>query len=237
MSNIQIVHLYPDLLRTYGDRGNILALAQRASGRGINADVVHVTRGEPLPSAPNVILLGGGSDRIQSIVGPDVRARLTQLSDLAANNTILLGVCGGYQFLGHSYKATDGTVIEGLGLLDIETVAARTRIIGRTWCDATLDGVTTILYGFENHAGRTTLGKHARPLADTPKGHGNNGEDNTEGAITGNIIGTYLHGPVLPLNPALTDWILQRALGGTALAPLADAEESAARAARAQRTR
>jgi CobQ-like glutamine amidotransferase family enzyme len=234
---LEIVHLYPDLLRTYGDRGNILALAQRAAARGIDATVTHVTRGEPLPGAPNIILLGGGSDRIQSIVGPDVHARLTQLTDLVASGTILLGVCGGYQFLGRSYRAVDGTEIAGLGLLDITTVAADTRIIGRTWCDADLDGIQTKLYGFENHAGRTTLGANARPLARTPKGHGNNGDDGTEGAITGNIVGTYLHGPVLPLNPALTDWILSRALNGMTLAPLPDSEERAARTARAQLTR
>jgi CobQ-like glutamine amidotransferase family enzyme len=238
MRELTIVHLYPDLLRTYGDRGNILALARRAQARGIDARVAHVSRGEALPADARIVLLGGGSDRIQEIVGPDLHARRSQLADLAAAGTIVLGVCGGYQFLGHSYTAVDGTTIDGLGLLDVTTVAAPSRIIGRTWADATpddaTDGRAMKLYGFENHAGRTHLGPGARALARTPRGHGNNGEDGTEGAIAGSILGTYLHGPLLPLNPELADWIVSRALGGIELTPIDDAEESAARAARAR---
>lgn len=233
MPELVIVHLYPDLLRTYGDRGNILSLAQRAGARGIDARVVHVTRGEQLPGDARIVLLGGGSDRIQEIVGPDLHARRSQLEELARDGRVIVGVCGGYQFLGHSYRAVDGTMIDGLGLLDITTVAAGTRLIGRTWATATLGGITTTLYGFENHAGRTTLGAGAQPLARTPKGHGNNGRDGTEGAIAGTIVGTYLHGPVLPLNPALSDWLISTALGGIELMPLPDREENAARAARA----
>ena len=231
MPDLTIVHLYPDLLRTYGDRGNILALKRRAEWRGIDTEVVSVTRGEQLPSRCQIVFLGGGSDRIQQAIGPDLLPRGRQLSDLTDSGTVVVGVCGGYQMLGRHYRAVDGSVIEGLGLMDARTEAGDKRIIGRIRACVRRDGLATSLIGFENHAGRTWLGPGAEPLARVENGGGNNGTDGTEGAVHGRIIGTYLHGPVLPLNPALADWVLRLALGRDELAPLGDDPERLARSA------
>lgn len=227
---LTIVHLYPDLLRTYGDRGNVMALTRRARWRDIDVDLVEVTRGESLPGAAGIVFMGGGSDRVQRIIGSDLSARCAQLGDLAAAGTVVVGVCGGYQMLGTGYRLPDGEILEGLGLLDVFTEAGPTRIIGRLAATVDRPGLRTELIGFENHGGRTTLGPAATALARTARGRGNNGEDGTEGAVQGTILGTYLHGPVLPLNPALTDWIIATALGRDALTPIDDTAEERARA-------
>lgn len=225
-ADLAIVHLYPELLRTYGDRGNVLALERRAQWRGFSVDVVPVTRGDAFPGRADVVLIGGGTDRVQEAVADDLLARGDAIAHAAAAGTIVLGVCGGYQFLAREYVAADGTAIRGLGLLDATTVAGRERLIGRVRGRAELWGRTFDLTGFENHGGRTTLGAGASPLARLDLGGGNDGEDGTEGAVQGNVLGTYLHGPVLPSNPDLADAILERALagalGGEPLAPLED---------------
>jgi hypothetical protein len=236
-ADLVLVHLYPDLLRTYGDRGNVVALQRRAEWRGLTVDVVPVSRGEPIPSSANLILIGGGSDRIQEIIGPDMLARRSELADAGARGAVVVGICGGYQLLGHSYTAADGTAIDGLGLLDVTTGTGRGRIIGRVHARAQINGDAFDLFGFENHGGRTRLGPAARSLAVVPRGQGNNGEDRTEGAVQWPFIGTYLHGPVLPVNPALADALLAGALAprlkGAPLEPLDDAlEEAAQREAR-----
>lgn len=239
--DLLLAHLYPDLLRTYGDRGNVLALARRAEWRGFRVRVAGVTRGEPLPPGAGLVFMGGGTDRAQEIIGDDLRARRSELTDTVAGGAVVVGVCGGYQFLGHRYVDVAGVAIEGLGLLDVETVAGADRIIGNVRARGTLAGSTFDLIGFENHAGRTTLGPDAAPLATVPPGRGNNGRDGTEGAVQGRVIGSYLHGPVLPVNPALADAILSMALsdrvpdGG--LQPLDDRLEDAAHAAAANRPR
>jgi CobQ-like glutamine amidotransferase family enzyme len=170
--------------------------------------------------------LGGGTDRVQEIVGPDLRSRGGELRGAADRGAVILGVCGGYQFLGARYVLPDGRAIAGMGLINVQTRASERRIIGRVHGRGRLWGASFDLVGFENHGGRTTFGDGVEPLAAVPRGQGNNGRDGTEGAVQGTIVGTYLHGPVLALNPELTDALLARALepvtGGAPLPPLDD---------------
>jgi lipid II isoglutaminyl synthase (glutamine-hydrolysing) len=232
--DLRIVHLYPDVLRTYGDSGNVLALERRATWRGFAVEVTAVSRGERIPPDAGVIFLGGGTDRVQEAIGEDLAGRRPELLEATERRAVVVGVCGGYQFLGRRYVTADGTSIDGLGLLDVETAAGDDRLIGRVRATARLWDQEFELAGFENHGGRTTLGPDAEPLAVVDMGGGNNGEDGGEGAVQGNVVGTYLHGPVLPSNPAFADAILRRALasrtGGAPLAPLDDELEAAAHA-------
>jgi CobQ-like glutamine amidotransferase family enzyme len=199
--DLVLAHLYPDLLHTYADRGNLLTLARRAGWRGF--------------------------DRIQEVVAKDLRLRRPELEAAIAEGAVLLGVCGGYQLLGAHYASAEGRIIPGLELLDVHTVAEAGRIVGRVVALATLWGREFELVGFENHAGRTQLGSGAAPLATVKRGGGNNGDDGTEGAVHGLVVGTYLHGPVLPANPAFADALLERALAyRTAGAPLAALDDS-----------
>jgi len=231
-ADLLLAHLYPDLLHTYADRGNILTLARRAEWRGFSVEVAAVSRGERLPQSPGLILIGGGTDRIQDVVAKDLLDRRPELEAAIAGGAVLLGVCGGYQFLGSRYVLADGRVIEGFAFLEIETVAGEGRIVGRVVARAKLWSREFELVGFENHGGRTHVGSAAVPLATVQRGGGNNGDDRTEGAVHGLVVGTYLHGPVLPANPAFADALLERALahrtGGAPLAPLDDTLELAA---------
>jgi CobQ-like glutamine amidotransferase family enzyme len=238
--DLVLAHLYPDLLHTYADRGNLLTLMRRAEWRGFSVEVAGVTLGERLPPHPGVIMIGGGTDRIQEVVAMDLRARRAELEAAVAEGAVLLGVCGGYQFLGAHYTLAEGRIIQGLAFLDVHTVAEAGRIVGRVVAQATLWGCEFELVGFENHAGRTYLHEGARPLATVHRGGGNNGHDKTEGAVRERVVGTYLHGPVLPANPAFADALLQQALlrwtGGAPLAALDDRLELAAhRGARGSR--
>ncbi len=225
-ADLVIVHLYPDMLRTYGDGGNVLTLRRRAEWRGFSVEVVLVSRGEPMPSDARLVLVGGGTDRVQGALGPDLLARGPELREAAASGAVVLGVCGGYQFLGRSCVLTDDTRIEGIGLLDVGTRASKDRIIGRVRARAELWGRQFRLVGFENHGGRTSLGTKAVALARVEMGGGNDGRTGTEGAVQGTVVGTYLHGPVLPSNPSFADALLDRALaphtGGSPLPPLDD---------------
>ena len=239
-ADLVLVHLYPDLLRTYGDRGNVLALVRRAEWRGFRVEVAPVSRGERVPPGAGIVLLGGGTDRDQEILGEDLVGRREELDAAATGGAVVVGICGGYQLLGRRYVAADGSAIDGLGLLDVVTEAAAGRMVGNVHARAWLDGRDFDLVGFENHGGRTRLGPAARPLASVPRGQGNNGLDGTEGAVQGAVLGTYLHGPVLPANPDFADALLARALarrlGGEPLAPLGDRLEHEA-LARARRRR
>ncbi|MGZ4132158.1 MAG: type 1 glutamine amidotransferase [Actinomycetota bacterium] len=239
--SITVVHLYPDLLMSYGDRGNVLVLQRRAAWRGIEARVVLVPAGEPLPEPTDLVVIGGGSDRVQRLIGDDLVGRRPELAERVADGTAVLGVCAGYQLLGRSYASAEGHDIEGLGLLDLETKAGTGRIIGRVHGKATLEGRSFDLTGFENHGGRTTLGPGATPLATVPRGRGNDGRDRTEGAVQGRVVGTYLHGPVLPTAPDLADvllsWALDHAGTPQALAPLDDRLERRASSAGLTRPR
>src|SRR5437667_5035862 len=165
-ADLLIVHLYPDLLRTYGDRGNVLALQRRAEWRGFRAEVEAVSRGERLPRGAGIVVLGGGTDRVQEALAPDLGQRGPELAEVVEAGTVVLGICGGYQLLGNLYVSADGLATEGLGLIDAETRAGDERLVGRVQATAVLWGSRFDLVGFENHGGLTTLGPGARPLAE-----------------------------------------------------------------------
>lgn len=213
---INIGWLYPDLMSTYGDRGNIIALTRRLEWRGIEVVVKPITVETSLSElrSSDLLFMGGAQDRQQTIVAQDLQKKKKVLSQMIEDNVPGLYICGGFQFLGNYYKEADGTIIEQLGVLDVHTEnPGGKRLIGNIAVDATkLFGNKTILVGFENHGGRTRLGVGVHPLGKVVKGYGSNAEDHTEGAIYKNSIGTYLHGPILPKNPILSDWLISKAL-------------------------
>lgn len=225
-----IAWLYGAKMNIYGDRGNIIALQQRAAWRGIDARVETVEIGQPIPPVVDIVFWGGGQDQDQvacanDIQGPKGADLLAAVNDGAA----LLAICGGYQLLGHEYRPHNADPLPGLGLFDLTSVAGPERFIGNVVVETSIVGQ---LIGFENHSGLTWLGPDARPLGKALVGRGNNGQDGTEGCIAGTAIGCYLHGALLPKNPRLTDWLLAAGLehrDGTAnLAPLDDALEQLA---------
>jgi CobQ-like glutamine amidotransferase family enzyme len=218
-------------MNIYADRGNLLVLERRCAWRDIGFELSSSGLGEPLdPDAHDLFYLGGGQDRDQRLCAEDLIAtKRDSLHAAAARDAIVLGVCGGYQLLGHSY-ALDDEQIPGVGLLDVRTIRdPGPRLIGNAAIEVSLDGdgTTRVLAGFENHGGRTQLGEHAQPLGRVLKGHGNDGRSGWEGVRHGNTIGTYLHGPLLPKNVWFADWLIARALGVGVdeLAPLDDALE------------
>lgn len=226
---LNICHLYPDLLNLYGDKGNITALCRRLEWRGIKAEVTEYSIGDtPDFSDKDIVFLGGGSDREQKLVCKKLLEQREKLVEYTENNGCLAAVCGGYQLLGKYYKLGD-ELIEGLALADLYTEQKPGRLIGKVVLKSAL--FDDYIVGFENHGGRTYTS--CPPLGKVLYGCGNNGEDKLEGIVYKNIIGTYLHGPVLPANPALTDCILERALikkyGEARLLPLDDSAETEAR--------
>jgi lipid II isoglutaminyl synthase (glutamine-hydrolysing) len=226
VNGITVGHLYPEHLNIYADRGNIAALERRCSWRGIGFDVIAVGLGDALPEA-DLYYLGGGQDRDQLLIAADIARHAGPLAEAVAGGAGVLAVCGGYQLLGHYYRGHLGNEMRGLGLVDLVTEAGPTRMIGNIVLECTLaSGPPRRLVGFENHAGRTTLGEGVAPLGQVVVGNGNNGRDGGEGVHAGSVIGTYVHGPLLPKNPWLSDWLIARALarhGRTApLEPLDD---------------
>lgn len=207
---IQIVHLYPDLLNLYGDKGNIACMKKRLAWRGIDVTVTECTNRDHSMDLgrADIIFVGGGSDREQEIVCSLLLKKKQELSDYVESGGTLVAVCGGYQLLGKYYQTADAK-IEGLGILDIATDAGDTRLIGNVVLKSDL--FSQPIVGFENHAGRTHIGSHT-PLGKVVYGHGNTGESGYEGVVYKNVIATYLHGPLLPKNPMLCDDILSRAL-------------------------
>jgi lipid II isoglutaminyl synthase (glutamine-hydrolysing) len=238
MNGVTVGHLYPEHLNIYADRGNIAVLDRRCSWRGIPFQVLAVGVGDPLPRA-DLYYIGGGQDRDQMLIAADLVRHSADLASAVADGAGVLGVCGGYQLLGHSYRGHHGEEMPGIGLVDLATEAGVTRMIGNIVLECELDvGVRRTLVGFENHAGRTMLGHGVKPLGRVVTGHGNNGSDGGEGVHAGGVIGTYVHGPLLPKNPWLADWLIARALarGGAIepLEPLDDAlEHEASRVAQA----
>jgi len=231
--------LYPDLMNIYGDRGNILTLLKRAEWRGFDASVVELERGpadHDLMRQVDVFFFGGGQDREQALIYEDLRQH--KQDDLKAaidDGALVLAVCGGYQLLGHYYQTAAGEKLDGIGLLDVTTQTGKKRFIGDVVVEAdkSLELVPATLVGFENHSGRTFLGPKARPLGRTLRGHGNNGSDRTEGAVQGGIVGTYMHGSLLPKNPHLADHLIANALrrrteGASVLSDLDDSDELSA---------
>ncbi len=217
---IRLCHLYPDLLNLYGDRGNILSLVRRASLRGIEITVEGISINDHFdPDRYDIIFLGGGQDNEQKILRNDfVVKKGSSVRRAVERNKVFLCICGGFQMMGKYYEEHGGKRIECLGALDIWTIGHEERFIGNTiyQCDLLKDEVPMdepeILYGFENHSGRTFLGDRVDPLAKVVKGFGNNGQDKTEGAIYKNVFCTYSHGSFLPKNPAMTDFLIKRSL-------------------------
>ncbi len=239
---ISVAHLYPDYLNIYADRGNIAVFRRRAALRGHSLEVTAVEPGDPLePSAFDLVYVGGGQDREQALVAPDLARRGDDLLRAVETGTALLAVCGGYQLLGRGYRGRDGSSMPGAGLFPLETVAGERRLIGDVLLEVELDGMTTTVAGFENHAGRTLLDPGATALGRVIAGHGNDGTSGLEGCRVAAAIGTYLHGPLLPRNPALADWLLARALehagGDGVLEPLDDELERLAHAVSVGRAR
>ncbi|HEY3193868.1 MAG TPA: glutamine amidotransferase [Candidatus Dormibacteraeota bacterium] len=226
--------LYPDLMNIYGDRGNILTLLKRAEWRDYDARLVELGRGiTRRMEEVDVYFFGGGQDREQALVYQDlVESKQAPLSRAVASGAGVLAVCGGYQLLGHYYQTAEGERFPGIGLIDVRTEAGRRRFIGDVVVDTALVHLKpATLVGFENHSGRTHLGPKAKPLGRVRLGFGNNGEDQTEGCLQGGVIGTYLHGSLLPKNPHLADYLIRSAVrrrGDGELAPLDDSAELAA---------
>ncbi len=221
---LTLVHLYPREMNIYGDTGNVLVLRRRLEWRGLPVDIVPVSVGDPLPSDADILLGGGGQDAAQGEIGADFAARGPQLRAMADDGVVMLAICGTYQMLGHEFVTLEGTRIEGVGVLDVTTQGQPVRLIGNNFVDTPDAGR---LVGYENHSGLTTLGAGVRPLGTTQHGRGNNGKDGTEGAVRDNVIGTYLHGPVLAKSPRFADDLLRRAYSrrgdAVELAPIDDA--------------
>jgi CobQ-like glutamine amidotransferase family enzyme len=217
----------------YGDRGNILALIDRARRRGIELEVDAVGRDGDRIDDADIFFIGGGQDIDQGLVADDLAARSGPIREALENGAGMLAVCGGYQLLGAHYTAVDGSRLKGAGLLDLHTEAGQVRSIGNVVVEVdALEIQPRTIVGFENHAGRTFLGPGLKSLGRCLVGGGNNGEDGHEGVVTANVIGTYVHGALLPKNPHLTDHLLQLAARHRQpdyeLAPLDAREEMAA---------
>jgi len=232
--HLRVCALYPDVMNIYADRGNLLVLQRRCAWRGIDFSLAGAGFGEAIdPDAHDLFYIGGGQDRDQELCAADMLAtKRDALAEAADAGKLLLGVCGGYQLLGHDYALADRD-LPGLGLVDLRTRRVDgPRLIGNVAIEVDLDGdgAKRVLAGFENHAGRTVLGAGAQPLGRVLHGHGNDGTSGLEGVRRGNVIGTYLHGPLLPKNAWFADWLIATALGGVDLEPLDDAFEDAAHA-------
>ncbi len=229
---LRVLSLYPELMNIYADRGNIAVLRARCEWRGIGFEHTGVTVGDALdPDSADLFYMGGGQDRDQAAVAVDMaETKRAALHAAADRGAVVLGVCGGYQLLGESYEMDDET-LPGVGLVDLKTVREPgERLIGNCAIEADLGSGPRTIAGFENHGGRTYLGPSAEPLGRVLSGHGNNGKDGQEGVRKGNVIGTYLHGPLLPKNVWLADRLIELALD-TELQPLpGDAMEDAAHA-------
>ena len=234
MPELRVAALYPDLMNIYADRGNISLLEHRCAWRGIGFRVQGVGLGDPLdPEAHDLVYMGGGQDRDQRLCAEDLVATKREALHAAADaGKVVLAVCGGYQLLGHGYEL-DGEELPGVGLIDLRTVREPgERLIGNVAIEVELEpGDRRVLAGFENHGGRTYLGAGAQPLGRVLRGHGNDGRSGFEGARRANVIGTYLHGPLLPKNAWFADWLIATALGDrVALTSLDDGLEDAAHA-------
>lgn len=223
---LTIGHLYPELLNLYGDRGNIQCMMKRSLWRGIEAETIAFGLEDSIDfSKLDIVLLGGGSDREQRIVCSRLRDIREDFRDYVEDGGSVLAVCGGYQLLGHYYKTEEDT-LEGLSLVDLYTEQGSPRLIDNIVLEN--PDFSLPIVGFENHGGRTYIGSN-KPFGKVVYGHGNNGEDGQEGVLYKNIVGTYLHGPLLPKNPHICDYLLSNALerkyGKGTLEPLDDTQE------------
>lgn len=225
---IRIAHLYPDMLNLYGDRGNIIALTERMKARNIDVVTDQITMGKSFNSDDyDILFVGGGQDFEQDVLLDDLKkGKDIEIKRAIENSKVFLAICGGYQMLGKYYKTYDSKMLEYMGALDFYTEGKEERMIGN-YAFKTKEGIEVV--GFENHSGRTYLGKNVEPLGKMIKGYGNNGEDGTEGVRYKNTFGTYSHGPVLPKNSQLADLLIAKAVenkyGKADLAPLDDTLE------------
>jgi lipid II isoglutaminyl synthase (glutamine-hydrolysing) len=241
---IVVGHLFPDYLNIYADRGNMAVLAQRAAWRGHELEVRALGPGDGVrPGEHDLYYVGGGQDREQELIAPALAAMGPGLQEAIEGGAAALAVCGGYQLLGRFYRDRSGDELLGAGVLPLHTVAGERRMIGDVLLECELEsGEHRTLAGFENHAGRTVLDAGTEPLGRVLAGFGNDGESGYEGCRAGRVLGTYLHGPLLPRNPWLADWLLAQALAhrtGEApeLEPLGDELEAEAHAVAADRAR
>lgn len=214
---VRIAWLYPDLMSTYGDRGNVIVLQKRCEWRGIEALIIPVTLETQVRELEecNLIFMGGAQDRQQKIAGEDfLKRKGPVVKRMVEKGVPALFVCAAYQFIGHYYKPYQGDKIPGAGIFDLYTEHPgdqAKRLIGNVV--AKIISSDTTIVGFENHGGRTYLGPKMQPFAKVIKGFGNNGEDGFEGAVYKNAIGSYFHGPLLPKNPIIADWLLEKVVG------------------------
>lgn len=205
---LTIVSLYPRDMNIYGDRGNVLALSRRARAHGFEPVVVDVNVGDALPEQVDIVIGGGGQDSGQVRVSRDLVGRAAEFRALAEAGTPMLLICGMYQLFGHRFLTASDTMLEGIGVLDVETRAGAERMIGNVIVDSDEFGE---IIGYENHSGHTVLGPGSVPLGRVKQGAGNNPDEGFEGARTHNAIGSYLHGSLLPKNPAISDFLIRTA--------------------------
>ncbi len=237
MKTVKIVHLYPKEMNIYGDNGNVLVLTQRLRWRNIPVEVVKIGVGQQLPSDAHLLIGGGGQDAGQLVIAKDLQQKAKILRKMQNDNVPMLMICGMYQMFGHYFKTSSKDMIPGIGLLDVRTVAGDKRLIGNIVSKTDFG----LLVGYENHSGLTTLGDQVDALGEVPDGQGNNGADNSEGARQNNVIGSYLHGPILAKSPDLADHLLELAVNiagyTTKLSSLDDSLEKAASKVAATRNR
>ena len=229
---LNICHLYPDILNLYGDRGNIITMKRRLEGRGIKVNIDECSIGQPLNADKyDIFFIGGGQDFEQEVLLRDLSSGKAQdIRTAVEEEKTFLAICGGYQMLGEYYKTWDGVQLDFIGAIGVHTIGAKERMIGNYMFRTTPESGDTVVVGFENHSGKTYLSEQVASLGMMLSGNGNNGEDKTEGARYKNVFGTYSHGSLLPKNPVLCDFILQTALnhrydGAEPLAPLDDTLE------------
>lgn len=257
--NLNICHLYSDLMDTYGDKGNIITIVKRCGWRNIETTISHVSLNDKLdPEKFDIYFFGGGQDRQQSIVAFDLKNKAENIKKAVENGAVILSICGGYQLLQNYFKTLEGKIINGIGLFDAYTVGSTSRMIQNLLIEINpelnaeirsaystinkqFNNLTMDLIGFENHSGKTYLGPEVQPLGKVIMGAGNNGEDGTEGAIYKNAFGCYLHGSLLPKNPHFADYLISKAIerryGIVKLKPLDDTIEWQAHMSAIKRTR
>jgi len=205
---LHITQLYINEMNTYGDRGNLLALTQRIKWRGYTPVIDYYHIGGTLPKQVDIVLGGGGQDAAQAEIQSDIQRIRGRLTELTESDTPMLLICGTYQLFAHRFLTNANEEVKGISIFDAETIGGDKRLIGNIAVETEDFGT---LYGFENHSGRTYLHGTQQALGTVSRGNGNNGEDKTEGARTNNVIGCYMHGPVLPGNPQLNDWLIETA--------------------------
>lgn len=206
--SLKIVQLYPKDMNIYGDWGNTLSLARRAQAQGFATEIIDYNPGDDFPLDGDIFLGGGGQDSGQSVIQDDLLARAETLRQLAQEGTPMLVICGLYQLFGRHFKTVAGQTLQGISIFDAHTLGGEERLIGNIVEESEEFGT---IIGFENHSGLTYLAGETKPLASVTKGEGNNKEDSTEGARVHNVIGTYLHGSLLPKNPAISDFLIEKA--------------------------